>query len=269
MAPCGIKTAALALMAAMMITLTCTCAADEPTWNAATPDEGPAATAAPADPNEERVYDRLELTRYEELVDERSVMICPAVADDEYSYISTLIAIRVRSRIRSYDYAVSTAFRIKCNSNGVLSMLIGFYDMETDELIDKLPITYDLALGREIQIQDCFEEGDGAWRSVLAARVQSAAEGQNMTLLSDIMPIEDGRLFYLTGAGITVMYRPYEITTGFDPWPELSIPLSDLKRWLKDGDAADRLLNTENTETEVPWDEYGVDTEELNGDLSA
>lgn len=268
MAPRGIKTAALALMAAMIM-LTCACAADDQAWNAATPDEGPAATAAPADPNEERAYDRLELTRYEELVDERSVMICPAVADDEYSYISTLIAIRVRSRIRSYDYAVSTAFRIKCNSNGVLSMLIGFYDMETDELIDKLPITYDLALGREIQIQDCFEEGDGVWRSVLAARVQSAAEGQNMTLLSDIMPIEDGRLFYLTGAGITIMYRPYEITTGFDPWPELSIPLSDLKRWLKDGDAADRLLNTENTETEVPWDEYGADTEELNGDLSA
>lgn len=165
MAPRGIKTAALALMAAMMITLICACAADGPTWDAITPDETPAATAAPANPNEERMYDRLELMRHEELVDEQSVMICPAVADDEYGYLSTLIAIRVRSRIRSYDYAVSTAFRIKCNSNGVLSMLIGFYDMETDELIDKLPITYDLALGREIQIQDCFEEGDGAWRS--------------------------------------------------------------------------------------------------------
>lgn len=269
MAPRGIKTAALALMAAMMITLICACAADGPTWDAITPDETPAATAAPANPNEERMYDRLELMRHEELVDEQSVMICPAVADDEYGYLSTLIAIRVRSRIRSYDYAVSTAFRIKCNSNGVLSMLIGFYDMETDELIDKLPITYDLALGREIQIQDCFEDGDGAWRSVLAARVQSAAEGQNMTLLNDIMPIEDGRPFYLTGAGITVMYRPYEITTGLDPWPELSISLPDLKRWLKDGGAADRLLNTENTETEVPWDEYGADTEEMNGDLSA
>lgn len=256
MAPRGIKTAALALIAAMMIMLICACAADDPAWNVVTPDETPAATAAPADQNEERVYDRLELTRYEELVDERSVMICPAVADDEYSYISTLIAIRVRSRIRSYDYAVSTAFRIKCNANGVLSMLISFYDLETDKLIDQLPITYDLALGREIQIQDCFEEGDGAWRSVLAARVQSAAEGQNMTLLNDIMPIEDGRLFYLTGAGITVMYRPYEITTGLDPWPELSIPLYDIKRWLKDGGALDRLLKAEGAETEIIIDEY-------------
>lgn len=269
MAPRGMKTAALALIAAMMIMLVCACAADDPAWDAIATDETPAATAAPANPNEERVYDRLELTRHEELVDERSVMICPAVADDEYSYISTLIAIRVRSRIRSYDYAVSTSFRIKCNANGVLSMLISFYDMETDKLIDQLPITYDLALGREIQIQDCFEEGDGAWRSALSARVQSAAEEQNMTLLSDVMPIEDGRLFYLTGMGITIMYRPYEITTGLDPWPEISIQLSDLKRWLKDGGAADRLLNTENTETEMPWDEYGAGTEELNGDLSA
>ena len=86
---------------------------------------------------------------------------------------------------------------------------------------------------------------------------------------SDILPIEDGRPFYLTGAGITVMYRPYEITTGLDPWPELSISLPDLKRWLKDGGAADRLLKTENTETEAPWDEYGADGEEFNGDLSA
>ena len=103
MAPRGIKTAALALMAAMMITLICACAADGPTWDAITPDETPAATAAPANPNEERMYDRLELMRHEELVDEQSVMICPAVADDEYGYLSTLIAIRVRSRIRSYD----------------------------------------------------------------------------------------------------------------------------------------------------------------------
>ena len=116
MAPRGIKTAALALMAAMMITLICACAADGPTWDAITSDETPAATAAPANPNEERMYDRLELMRHEELVDEQSVMICPAVADDEYGYLSTLIAIRVRSKIRSYDYAVSTAFRIKCNA---------------------------------------------------------------------------------------------------------------------------------------------------------
>lgn len=59
MAPRGIKTAALALMAAMMITLICACVADGPAWDAIAPDETPAATAAPANPNEERMYDRL------------------------------------------------------------------------------------------------------------------------------------------------------------------------------------------------------------------
>ena len=96
MAPRGIKTAALALIAAMVITLFCACTADDSAWDAATPDETPPETAAPANPNEERMYDRLELMRHEELVDEQSVMICPAVADDEYGYLSTLIAIRVR-----------------------------------------------------------------------------------------------------------------------------------------------------------------------------
>ena len=41
MAPRGIKTAALALIAAMVITLFCACTADDPAWDAATPDETP------------------------------------------------------------------------------------------------------------------------------------------------------------------------------------------------------------------------------------
>ena len=95
-----------------------------------------------------------------------------------------------------------------------------------------------------------------------------------MTLLNDIMPIEDDRLFYLTGAGITVMYRPYEITTGLDPWPELSIPLSNLK--LEEyGMQVDDVTDHEEWVTALApvWDffksEYGADGEEFNGDLSA
>lgn len=71
-------------------------------------------------------YNRLMLTRYEEIVDDESIMLCPYVDDEEYGYISTLIAIRIRARIRSYDMPVSTSFRIKSNACGVLSMIIEF-----------------------------------------------------------------------------------------------------------------------------------------------
>ena len=48
-------------------------------------------------------YNRLMLTRHEEIVDDESIMLCPYVDDEEYGYISTLIAIRIRARIRSYE----------------------------------------------------------------------------------------------------------------------------------------------------------------------
>lgn len=255
MAPRGIKTAAFALITALIMGLMCACSADAPAWDAATPDGTPMESAAPI--GGERTYERLELMRHEELVDDRSVMLCPAVADSEYGYISTLIAIRVRSKIRSYDFAVSTSFRIKCNANGVLSMMISFYDMDNGELIDNMPLTYDIALGREIQIQDCFEEGDGSWRSGLSALVQSAAEERNMTLLSDILPIEDGRMFYLTGASIAVMYRPYEITTISEPWPEFMIPLTGVRRWIKPNGALERQIRAIDAQAGITGAEYG------------
>ena len=188
-------------------------------------------------------YNRLMLTRYEEIVDDESIMLCPYVDDEEYGYISTLIAIRIRARIRSYDMPVSTSFRIKSNACGVLSMIIEFFDMQTDELVGRLPLTYDLALGREIQIQDCFDKESDAWRTIIPDMIEAQAKERGMILLNDIMPISDGQLFYTTGSSIAILYRPYEITTLSEPWPEFLIPIKKLKAYIDQSGALKRQLD--------------------------
>ncbi len=251
---CGkLKAAALAIIIVLMVTLFCSCTNTEEPETAEEPIETPAVNDEGA--SGVREYPSLELLRHEEIVDTKSVMLCPAVGTSRYSYLSTLIAIRVRAKIRCYDYAVYTTFRIKCNMGGVLSMIIELYSVETDELLEKMPLTYDLALAREAKIQDCFREDDDTWRSALAKAVQNAAEARGMTLLSDIMPIKDDTLFYVTGTNLVITYRPYEITTMIDPWPEFTVPLSSIEEWFKAGGGLERVLSAEENQAE-----------EINGD---
>lgn len=262
---CGkVKAAALVIIIAFMVALFCSCADTEETEAAEEPIETPAVSDEEA--SGLREYPSLELLRHEEIVDNKSVMLCPAVGTSRYSYLSTLIAIRVRAKIRCYDYAVYTTFRIKCNMGGVLSMIIELYSVETDELLEKMPLTYDLALAREAKIQDYFREDDDTWRSALAKVVQNAAEARGMTLLSDIMPIKDDTLFYTTGTNLVIMYRPYEITTMTDPWPEFTVPLSSIEDWFKAGGGLERVLSTEENQAEEINGAYDDADPEQNAD---
>ncbi|HWQ58274.1 MAG TPA: DUF3298 domain-containing protein, partial [Clostridia bacterium] len=135
-----------------------------------------------------------------------------------------------------------TYFNIKCNQDGILSILVSYYDMQTRELYLKLPMTFDVATAQEILFEDCFDPENDAWRSVIPDFVTRQAKLLNMTLLSDIMPIEDGQLFYLTGRTLVVLYRPYEITTYLAGWPEFSISLDQLSPYFSGGAAVARLL---------------------------
>lgn len=221
----------------------------------------PQETSAEYLQHEAKNYEPLSLVRHEEMMGGRSIMLYPTVADEEYGYISSLIAKRIRSKIRSMDSAVYTSFRIMCNECGVLSMVIYFYDLETEELIEKLPLTYDLDVGGEIRLNDCFEEGDGAWRGELPQLIENAAALSNTILLSEIMPPEDDGLFYLTHDSIVIMYRPYEVTLMSKPWPEFEIPLEDVGEWLKPFGGAERLLkNTYVSEENGSAKEYDADS---------
>lgn len=211
--------------------------------------------------HEAKSYEPLSLVRHEEMTGGRSIMLYPTVADEDYGYISSLIARRIRSAIRSIDSAVYTSFRVMCNECGVLSMVIYLYDLETDELIERLPLTFDLDVDGEIELSDCFEEGDGAWRGELPQLIEDAAALSNTILLSEIAPPEDDALFYLTHDSIVIMYRPYEVTLMSKPWPEFEIALADVGEWLKPLGGAGRLLkNAYVSEKNGSAEEYDTDS---------
>ena len=73
--------------------------------------------------------------------------------------------------------------------------------------------------------------------------IEAQAKERGMILLNDIMPISDGQLFYTTGSSIAILYRPYEITTLSEPWPEFLIPIKKLKAYIDKSGALKRQLD--------------------------
>ena len=73
--------------------------------------------------------------------------------------------------------------------------------------------------------------------------IEAQAKERGMILLNDIMPISDGQLFYTTGSSIAILYRPYEITTLSEPWPEFLIPIKKLKAYIDQSGALKRQLD--------------------------
>lgn len=95
-----------------------------------------------------------------------------------------------------------------------------------------LPLTFDTASCRQVCIGDLFDPENERWRGLIPDIVTLQAEKQEMTLLCDVMPAADDRLFYLTEDALVILYRPYEIATYSAGWPEFPIPLTQLSGML-------------------------------------
>lgn len=192
-------------------------------------------------------YERLNLVRREHTYGEGNALIYPAVDSDGYDTLNAAIYKKILTGLSEMTAPVYTYFNIKCNQDGILSILVSYYDMETRELYIKLPMTFDVATGNEILIQDCFGSVDDRWRSVLPDIVTNQMESIDMTLLSDVLPIADGQLFYLTGRSLVLLYRPYEITTFLSGWPEFSIGYDLISSYIDENAAAARLIHVNET----------------------
>lgn len=91
-----------------------------------------------------------------------------------------------------------------------------------------LTLTFDTASCRLLSLADLFDPETERWRGLIPDIVTLQAEKQGITLLGDVMPASDDRLFYLTEESLVILYRPYEIATYSAGWPEFSIPLEQL-----------------------------------------
>ncbi|HOG00012.1 MAG: hypothetical protein BWY35_01074 [Firmicutes bacterium ADurb.Bin248] len=245
----------LVVFALMLAILLAGCA------SSATGDAGatlePAGTGAPEptrDPGaagEAQNFARLNLVRREQTYGGGNALIYPAVDSAEYDALNAAIFKKIVAGLGELDAPAYTYFNIKCNQDGILSLLVGYYDMDTRALCLKLPMTFDVATAKEIPLENCFSVDDDAWRSVIPDLVRQQAELIDMTLLSDVMPIGDGQLYYLTGRTLVVLYRPYEITTNLAGWPEFSFQLDQLSPYLSRTAAIARLSAARQTASEA------------------
>lgn len=240
------KKTVLAILCTALVCLLCACstAAVQQTEPEAvqTPAPTPEATRPP---DADGGYARFPLVRMEETYGSGSALIYPAVDSAEYASINTAIYKKIVAGIGTLDKAVYTYFNIMCNQNGILSLVVNVYDMQTSELYLKIPMTFDAATGRELALEELFDPAQEGWRSVIPDEVTRQAAGRALTLLSDIMPVCDGQLYYLTSRSVVIMYRPYEISTYSAGWPEFSVSYEKLEKYMDGGSAAMRLISGE------------------------
>lgn len=204
-------------------------------------------TPTPA-PAEQASYDRIELVRLEENSGDGNLLIYPAAESQDYSELNALIYDKARSGFDELQSDAYTFFSVKCNTGGILSLLFGYYDMNTGELLMKKPYTVDINTLGEITLEQLFDPSDDRWRALMPDIVSEQAESRGLVLLSDILPIEDGRLFYVTETAVTVIYRPYEIATYSAGWPEFSIRFDKLKTYAAGDGYVERLLELSGNE---------------------
>lgn len=129
---------------------------------------------------------------------------------------------------------VFVEYSVETNESDILSLLLHFYDMETGILCGIYSITFDARSGKVCTLPDYFDDEDGRWRRVLPDIITQQAEKQGITLLSDLLPINDDQNFYISGTNLVLFYRPYEIATYEAGIPQFSIPISDLTELLRE-----------------------------------
>lgn len=236
------KKIAVAALAALLLLTACAAPGAIPAATVEQQTPAPEETRAPQTTADVQSLARLPLVRHEKTYGEENALIYPAVDAEGYSALNDAILNKITAALGRIDAPVYTYFNVKCNEGGILSLLVSYFDMATRELCLELPMTFDVLTGEELAIEDCFDPENESWRSIIPDAVRAQAKSAGMVLLSDILPIEDGQFFYLTGRSLVILYRPYEITTYSAGWPEFAVGYDVLSACFGEGAAVNRLL---------------------------
>lgn len=127
---------------------------------------------------------------------------------------------------------IFTEYRIETNAGGLFSVLFSILDLNTNELLDVLPMTFDTASGEKCGIEYYFEPNSDEWRSALAEYAEEEAANKGMSLLRNIDPISDERDYFIAGGKLVLQYHLYEIATFAAGTPQLEIPISEMGAYL-------------------------------------
>lgn len=95
------------------------------------------------------------------------------------------------------------------------------------------PMTFSVKTGEECRLADFFIDPQSGWGGVLADVVSAAARAQGITLLSEVPPVREDQLYYISSEGeIVLFYRPYEIATYQDGFPCFTMPMNRIAGYL-------------------------------------
>lgn len=128
------------------------------------------------------------------------------------------------------------------NDNGILSLSLDAYAAD-EEIPYIATMTFDCDTGERITIDRLFDGENTDWRRVIPDLITRSANSLKMTLLSDLMPIDDNQAYYITDNGVIVLYQLYEITTYEHSTPRFFIEFSRLQEYISDSSILNRLIN--------------------------
>lgn len=207
---------------------------------------------------------------------EQGFMTYPQLTDESKAPINEAIEKAALAQIDALEAPGYVIAEVIYSGAGILSVksCAGTFEHEqmptdsavlapTYEWFDSVEtLTFDTALCKLLSLADLFDPENERWRGLIPDIVTLQAEKQGMTLLADVMPAADDRLFYLTADSLVIMYRPYEIATYSAGWPEFTIPLGQLSGMLAPEGPLAAMLE-ENAQEEVAYTETITEKESI------
>ncbi|MEG2106637.1 MAG: RsiV family protein [Clostridia bacterium] len=115
------------------------------------------------------------------------------------------------------------------NDNGLFSFALYSYDSIGNK-IGVLALTYNCDTGTKLLLSDIMANQNPSWHAGIANILNYKA--RELVLLSEIKPLDDSRLFYITGTSIVFVYRLYEIATYSAGCIEIHIDYNELAAFL-------------------------------------
>ena len=190
--------------------------------------------------------EKLTITRFADSY-KQHILIYPYVLgrygeeENPYAPINEAIVQGIIKELNLHEGAQASKYRVKCNSYGVLSLVIELDDMKTSDVTALIPMTFDAFTYTPVGLTELFDSGNERWRALIPDIITVQAAERGLVLLNDIMPIADDQLYFLTEKTIVFLYRPYEICTYTSQWPEFSIPIERLSDYFTDASPLARL----------------------------
>ena len=174
------------------------------------------------------------ITRSQTTVD-KSIIFYPGIVGDGAKSLNDAIYASIVACIKYVNSPIYTYYGIKYNKNNILSILISYNLVSNDQAVFLLPLNFYVDCAQTVSISDCLNSQDESWRNNISSIIAKQAEEKKITLLGNIPAVSDSQLFYFDDGGITLVFRPYEISTYSPASPEFSFTLDELNAYIAPG----------------------------------